>query len=53
MTIEMDNITLKKTYLHKKSYAMANVLHTSIYQIVSVFQDEILVCGSSIGGILC
>lgn len=44
-------VTLKKTSLHKKAYAMADVLRTSIYQIVSVFQDEMLVRGSSSGGL--
>lgn len=45
-------LTLKKnTALHKKAYAMADVLRTSIYQIVSMFQDEMLVGGSGTAGL--
>ncbi|KAL2650734.1 hypothetical protein R1flu_018862 [Riccia fluitans] len=36
----------KRTIMHKKAYAMADVLRTSIYQIVSVFGEEMVHVGS-------
>eukprot|EP01018_Ginkgo_biloba_P008262 Gb_11009 [translate_table: standard] len=41
----------KKTALHKKAYAMADVLRTAIYQITCVFQDEMLLGGPSTSGL--
>ncbi|KAL3700900.1 hypothetical protein R1sor_018922 [Riccia sorocarpa] len=36
----------KRTIMHKKAYAMADVLRTSLYQIVSVFGEEMIQVGS-------
>lgn len=41
----------KNSTLHKKAYAMADVLRTGIYQIVSVFKDEMLVDGTQNAGL--
>ncbi|KAJ7548109.1 hypothetical protein O6H91_08G117700 [Diphasiastrum complanatum] len=51
--MEVDRKSLpfrKKSSLHKKGHAMADVLRTAIYRIVTVFRDEMLIQGSGSRG---
>lgn len=42
----------KKSRLHKKAYAMADVLRASLYQVITVFRSEMILGGSGPTGFL-